>query len=246
MKNEVVTGMNRTGADMSPIDKKVLVEAATKAVPSAEGDATAIDLLRHEYMGLGETIGSVPPPATVKGAAGVVMDAAKGAHASVFIDKLGERLAFERTGTRLYDALLAKFDSSEALPGGPTREELAEIRDEELAHFELVRQAMLELGADPTAVTPSADVTAVSSIGLLQVITDPRINLKQSLEAALIAELIDNDGWPLLIELASAAGHDDLAQRFGQALAEEAEHLINVRSWVKQATIADATVGTPS
>jgi rubrerythrin len=237
MKNAVSLGKNRTGIDLSPVDKQLLIEGAAKAVPSMEGDESAMDETRAEYLEQGEQIGSMPPPGTVKGAASAVADAAKGASATVFLDKLGERLAFERTGTRLYAALIGKFDASEPLPGGPTRAELEKIYADERAHFEMLREAMLSLGADPTAITPSADVAAVSSMGIIQVMGDPRMNLKQSLEAILVAELVDNDGWTMLSELANAAGHKALVPRFQQALAQEAQHLMMVRTWVKNTTL---------
>lgn len=65
------------------------------------------------------------------------------------------------------------------------------------------------------------------------------MNLKQSLEAILVAELVDNDCWTTLIELARAGGHKALAERFEGALAEEAVHLVNVRAWVRNATLAE-------
>jgi hypothetical protein len=240
MKNTIELGKNRTGIDLSPVDKKLLIEGAATAVPSMEGDESAAAETRAEYLDEGQSIGSMPPPGTIKGAAGVVADVAKGANATVFLDKLGERLAFERTGTRLYAALIGKFDASEPLKGGPTRAELEKIHLEERAHFEMLREAMLSLGADPTAITPSADVAAVSSMGIIQVLGDPRMNLKQSLEAILVAELVDNDCWAMLTELANAAGHKALVPRFQQALAQEAQHLVMVRSWVKSSNLSQA------
>jgi rubrerythrin len=240
IKNEIELGKNRTGIDLSPVDKKLLIEGAENTVPSMAGDESAMDEARAEYLEQGEPIGSMPPPGTVKGAASTVVDLAKGTRAAVFLDKLGERLAFERTGSRLYSALLAKFDASEPLNGGPTRADLEKIHREETQHFELLREVMLGLGADPTAITPSADVAAVSSMGIIQVLGDPRMNLKQSLEAILIAELVDNDAWQMLSQLALAAGHDAIAQRFQKALTEEQEHLRNVRSWVKTSTLGEA------
>jgi len=239
MKNVTEMGKNRTGIDLSPIDKKLLMDGAANTVPTSDGDESAIDETRVEYAARGASIGSVPPPATIKGAAGAVRDMAKGANANVFIDKLGERLAFERTGTRLYGALLSKLDAASPLPAGPEREDLEQIQREEQAHFEMLREVMLSLGADPTAITPSADVTAVTSMGLIQVLGDPRMNLKQSLEAILVAELVDNDCWSTLIELARAGGHDAIATRFVRALEEEEVHLANVRTWVRNATIAE-------
>jgi rubrerythrin len=239
IKNTIEMGKNRTGIDLSPVDKDLMIEAGNATVPSMAGDASAIDDARAEYLEKGDSIGSMPPPGKVKGAAAAVVDMAKGAKATVFLDKLGERLAFERTGTRLYSALLAKFDASEPLPGGPTRAELEKIHADELAHFEMLREVMLSLGADPTAITPSADVAAVSSMGIIQVIGDPRMNLKQSLEAILVAELVDNDCWTVLSELAVAVGHQAVAKRFEQAIVDEREHLAKVRSWVMNATVAE-------
>ena len=236
MKNQVEMGKNRTGIALSPIDSQLLIEGAEQAEPSADGDDTAIDKARTAYAADGVPIGSMPPPVTVKGIAGGLVGAAKGKNTTVFLDKLGERLAFERTGTRLYGALLSKFDASDPLPAGPTRDELEQIHDEEEEHFVMLRDVMVSMGGDPTAVTPSADVAAVTSMGLLQVLGDPRMNLKQSLEAMLIAELADNDGWEALIELARTEGDASVVGRFEQALAEEQVHLDNVRLWVRGAT----------
>jgi hypothetical protein len=240
MKNTIELGKNRTGIDLSPIDKKLIIEGAQQAIPSMEGDESALEETRAEYLEEGESIGSMPPPGTVKGAASAVVDTVKGNKATVFLDKLGERLAFERTGSRLYAALLGKFDASEPLPGGPTRADLEKIHREEIKHFELLREVMLGLGADPTAITPSADVAAVSSMGIIQVLGDPRMNLKQSLEAILVAELVDNDSWAMLTQLATSGGHTAIAQKFQQALTEEQQHLVNVRMWVKNATLGES------
>jgi rubrerythrin len=237
MKNQTEIGKNRTGIALSPIDSQLLIQGAEAALPSMDGDETAISAARTAYAADGAPIGTMPPPVTVKGIAGSLADAAKGKNASVFLDKLGERLAFERTGTRLYGALISKFDASEPLPGGPARADLERIKSEEAAHFEMLREVMITMGGDPTALTPSADVAAVSSMGLLQVLGDPRMNLKQSLEAILVAELVDNDGWTMLIDLARTEGNEAVVRRFEQALADEQVHLSNVRRWVRGSTL---------
>ena len=63
----------------------------------------------------------MPPPTSLKGVAKTAVDMLKGSKPTVFIDKLGERAAFERTGTRLYQGALAKFDVLGSWDGGPTR-----------------------------------------------------------------------------------------------------------------------------
>lgn len=235
-----VTGHNRTGIALSPIDAKALIEAAQRTSPSMPGDDETASAMRLDYASDTEPLGSVPPPATVKGAAGAVVKAVKGESMSVFLDKIGERLAFERSGTRLYEGLITKFKASPKTKGGPKLEELLRFHADEHRHFEMLSEAMRSLGGDPTAVTPSADVAAVMSMGIPQVLADPRTTLAQCLDAILVAELADNESWNLLAALAEKFGHRDLASKFRAALAEEAEHLRSVRGWVTEMTLTDS------
>jgi rubrerythrin len=171
------------------------------------------------------------------------------------MDKIGERIAFERGGTRLYDALITKYQAVEALgeevlapadrlpglesasaagsiAGEAPMQTLMRIRNEELEHFRMLGEAMLKMGGDPTAMTPCADVQATATMGIMQVVTDPRTTFAQSLNAMLSAELTDNAAWELLIQLAEEAGETDLAGRFLGALAQEQEHLAIVKGWL--------------
>jgi len=238
MKNDATIGKNRTGIELSPLDKRSMLEHTELTHPSTETNGAVLAAARAEYYTMPDVIGSVPPPASAKGIAKTGLEALKGVNAAVLIDKLGERLAFERTGSRLYEALIEKCAAEGELPGGPTVPDLQEIHAEEVRHFELVRDALNSLGADPTTMTPSADNAAVQSMGLVKVITDARTTVKQSLEAILTAELVDNDSWALLIELTRTAGRDELLPRFEEARARELEHLANVRRWVRSATMA--------
>jgi rubrerythrin len=236
--NGTETGMNRTGIGMSPMHSKDLIDVAQRTAPSMAGDEQGIANARASYEA-GDKLGSVPPPATVKGAAGAVVKAVKGESMSVFMDRLGERLAFERSGTRLYDAVIAKFKAAPPEAGGPLLEELLEIRAEEMRHFELLQGVMKKLGGDPTALTPSADVAAVVSMGVPQLVGDPRATFTQCLQALLVAELTDTDGWYLLATLAEQLGHAELAAQFRDAQVREATHLERVRSWLTELTLKD-------
>jgi rubrerythrin len=215
-------GDNRTGIARYPRRTAAMVKGTREFPPSSRGSDENLAAVRIDYAREALPIGTLPP----------ALDAKPSESTIVFLDKLGARLAFERTGVRLYDGILAKHKALGSFDGGPSRAELERIRNEEHAHFMMLRQAAESLGADPTAVTPSADVQAVTSVGVLQVISDPRTTLLASLDAILIAELADNDGWECLIELARHAGHDGLAERFASALRDEVEHLENVRRWL--------------
>jgi rubrerythrin len=225
-------GTNRTGVSMSPIDSRALIEVTRNTPPSSNGGPASLLSLRANYIDDADPVGSMPPPVTLKGVVGTAGKVLRGQKLSVLLDKLGERLAFERTGFRLYDAVLQKFKELGSDRIGPSVAELKEIRDEEMRHFDLVRRSMESLGADPTAQTPCADITAVANMGLVQVVTDPRTNKAQCLSALLNAELIDNAGWELLIDLASELGHDKLVRAFRPAHALEEEHLTLVKNWL--------------
>jgi tRNA isopentenyl-2-thiomethyl-A-37 hydroxylase MiaE len=206
----------------------------TEAAEADPRQATALALARAELADEAPPLGTMPPPTSLKGAAKTLAKAFQGERATVFLDKLGERLAFERTGVRLYDAVLAKMPAARLTEGTLTVEEMRRFRDEELAHMHLVREALEAMGADPTAMTPCADLAGVQSIGLVNALTDPRTTLTQCLGALLTAELADNDGWKMLIAMTEAAGQDELAERFTQALAEEDHHLASVRTWIAE------------
>lgn len=242
MKKPIDTGMNRTGIGMSPMDSKATIEGAREAVSNPSYDLSGYVAIRDAYSKEAEPVGTVPPPPSVKGMAQTAMQALKGNKPTVFIDMLGERLAFERSGVRLYEALLSKFDAAHVHEGGPTREQIQHIHDEELKHFGMLMQAMEQLGADPTAVTPSADVTGVASMGVLQVLTDPRSTLTEALHAIHMVELLDNDAWQMMADLAEQLGQDDLAAQFREAKREEDEHLELVRTWLTNTLMGQAGI----
>jgi len=74
----------------------------------------------------------------------------------------------------------------------------------------------------------------------MQVVTDPRTTIPQSLNAILVAELADNASWEMLLQLAEETGHDEMAERFRAALAEEEQHLASVRQWLTAAVSNEA------
>lgn len=226
-------GANRTGAQTAPLRAKEMAENTGAVAADLQG-AVGIALARAELARAAPPVGTMPVPGNLKGIAKTAMKALQGEKATVFLDKLGERLAFERSGVRLYDALLAKVPAASKDEGTLTVEALRRFRDEELQHFHLCKEAMESLGGDPTAMTPCADVTAVASMGLFQVLTDPRTTLTQGLDAILTAELTDNDGWKILIAMAEGLGQDELARRFTAALAEEDVHLQSIRRWLAE------------
>ncbi len=234
-KARAMLSSNRTGAALAPARTEEMIAGTTEFPPSSPGDAEQIGELRATYAKTGEPIGTMPPPASLKGVAKTALKAITGGAPLLLLDKLGERLAFERSGTRLWEAAVAKLDAVGSFSGGPSRAQLVHIRDEEKMHFDMLRELMERLDADPTAVTPAANVVAVASMGLPQVLTDARTTMVQALEAILIAELADNECWPPLLELLVNGGYEDDARRLLCAVQSEREHLQCVRMWLAAA-----------
>jgi hypothetical protein len=234
-------GMNRTGTKYNLDEAIKTAEGAKKLTSPPKGDGLTVFCdKRMEYIRESDAVGTVPTPTTLKGMLSSLMEKMKkGDHS--FIDKLGERIAFERTGTRLYEALIAKYEGSSDKANFPDLTIIKKFHQEELSHFRLCCEAMEEIGGDPTAVTPSADVAGVAAAGWVQALGDPRINFKQSLEVILQAELVDNDCWDVLIEMAEDLGLNTLVEKFQTAKIEEDVHLSSIRSWVKEMNLAPGT-----
>lgn len=221
---------NRTGAAVSPKHTKALREASAK-MKQVSRNGHGIFELRCSYVDGGK-IGSVPHPQTLKGLGKSLVDLLKGARAPTLMDRLSERLCSERAAVRLYEGLIAKYEAMGSWPGGPELHELEHLRSEELEHFHFLYRQMEAIGSDPTALTPSADVMGVALMGIPQVIADPRTDLRQCMEAMLLAELADNAFWESLGPLALHMGHEKMAKDFHDALAVESRHLSLMRSWV--------------
>lgn len=209
---------NRTGIAAAPDRAAQMITAVEEFPPTSEGNALAVAAARVQYAQ--ESADEGPDRLRLA------------EETSLLLDKLGDRLAFERTGTRLYEALLSKHDAYGSFEGGPSRDDITLILSEELQHFRMLVELVKSLGGDPTELTPSANVQVTAWHGVGQVLVDPRTNLLQSLEAILMAELADNECWETLTGLAHLAGHEEVAERCEAAWLTEQEHLEKVRSWL--------------
>lgn len=245
MEQAMKLGTNKTGTDMSPIHTQEMLEGIEVMPTPQPGNLSSEATLRATYLQEAGPLGSVPIPATVKGVAKSLLKTVTGHHPEVFINKLGERLAYERSGVRVYDALIAKCEN--AIANGTAEQEidiakLNEFREQEAQHFILLKDNIKTLGGDPTAQTPDADAVGVGASGLMSVINDPRTSISQSLEAMLAIELADHAGWELLIKLAEDMGHSTMANDFRLALRQEDVHLTTIRAWYENLVRSQASM----
>lgn len=236
---------NRTGISAARVAAEETVEGACAGTPAPHFEGQGLAATRFAHSRGAAAVGTVPAPAVPTGAPRSVLESLPARHPPVFLDLLGERLAFERTGTRLYEAFMTKLEAAPSVEA-PPHEDLERIRDEELRHVGLLERACQIMGGDPTALTPSADVGAVASRGLINAVTDPRAAPLHGLQAILVLELVDNDGWLVLADLAARLGQDELAAEFRHAMAEEEEHLARVRAWLTAALDVEAGLAPES
>src|SRR5690625_1508028 len=139
-----MTMKNRTGVAMSPMDSEDIIDTAQNTPPSSSGDKSGFTSVENPYIETAEPVGSVPPPGTLKGAAKAVLGKFSGENPEMLINKLGERLAFERMGTRLYEYLINKCQAAQASSQIPI-DTLRRFREQELHHFKIVTQALESL-----------------------------------------------------------------------------------------------------
>lgn len=147
-------------------------------------------------------------------------------HRSRVIELLGERLAFERAAGKLYDAVLEKLRSR----GGPfesVRARLRFIREEEKAHQEWLEEQVQSLGGDPDRETDGS-LLLRAEWRLIAEETEGEHEPVELFQALLRAELLDNGGWEVLVELADRAQDEEARNALLQRLHEEQEHLLFV------------------
>ncbi len=150
-------------------------------------------------------------------------------HPEQLIDLLNERLTFERTGVRLYDSVLAKMRASEDPQVRGMLDIMQQYRDEEKEHEEWLEAQIRSLGGDAHAETEHSRLVMRESQGIEQVVMRGDEELPHLFHALMAAELVDNAGWELLVDLADEADDDEARDAFEFRLTEEEDHLDYLR-----------------
>ena len=142
------------------------------------------------------------------------------------IDKLCERLAVESGGVEIYQAVLAKLDDRSLSP------RLERYQREEAAHRDLLAAYLDRHGASERE-TPSARLAAHEGQAYLKLIEEAQTPA-QLLNILVTVELMDENGWEMLVNLARDLGDDELVRACTGALRQEKEHLRGVRGMAAQ------------
>ena len=149
------------------------------------------------------------------------------------IDLLNERLAFERAGVKLYDRVLEVCRGEQDENVKRMVPELEKHRDEEKEHEEWLEAQIRRLGGDAHAETEHSRLVTRESKGIEEVVMSDA-QLPHLLHAMLAAELVDNAGWDLLVQVADEADDRDAKKEFKKRLHQEEDHLLFVRKAVEK------------
>jgi bacterioferritin (cytochrome b1) len=148
--------------------------------------------------------------------------------AAKVIDVLNERLAFERAGVKLYDRILEVMRAAGDENVSRMLDEMQAHRDQEKEHEEWLEDQIRGLGGDAHAETDKSRLVTRESKGIEEVVMSDA-QLPHLLHALLAAELVDNAGWDLLVQIADEAGDRDAKKEFKKRLHEEEDHLLFLR-----------------
>ena len=161
------------------------------------------------------------------------------------IDLLSERLAFERSGVKLYDTLLGRLRATEDRTLKALLGDVKEHREEEKEHEEWLEGQIRALGGDAHAPTERSVLVQAESEGVERVMRRDD-SILHDFHALLTAELADNAGWDLLVQIADEFGDSAAKKEFKKRLHEEEKHLLFVRQTLLELTKRDVSVPPPS
>jgi bacterioferritin (cytochrome b1) len=140
-----------------------------------------------------------------------------------------ERAVFERSAVTLYDGLIGAIEDVDHPVLVSSMDALLRHRDEEEVHVAWVEELLAKLGGRPQRALSDAVTREARALG--QVIEHARGTgaLLPMFHAMLSSELMDLEGWRLLLDV--ARDHDDgrAVTELASIVAREEEHLALVR-----------------
>jgi hypothetical protein len=87
-------GSNLTGTALTPAALMAMNEASDELMPEEDIDTSEMEAQKLVAIAEADAVGSVPPPSSIKGAVKSGIARIKGGHPVIFMDKIGERIAF--------------------------------------------------------------------------------------------------------------------------------------------------------
>ncbi|HXU68461.1 MAG TPA: ferritin-like domain-containing protein [Polyangia bacterium] len=154
------------------------------------------------------------------------------------VDKLCERLAVETGGVDIYKAAIAKIRDRTMVS------RLERFMRDEAAHRDLLSGYLDRLGVADRE-TPSARLARLEGEAYLRLIGEAATEA-QVLNILLTVELMDENGWEMIVDLGRDLHDDEMVQTLDAALQDEKDHLRGVRGMLAGLTRAMMSAEEPS
>lgn len=152
-------------------------------------------------------------------------------HPDRLLDLLIERLTFERVSVELYDTILEKVKGRSETQVTTLVGTLEQHRNEEKEHVEWLETQIRSLGGDPQGTTERSELISREAKAIQEVVASED-RLPHLFHSLLTAELIDDAGWKLLLELADVADDDEAREELRKRAQVEEGHVVFVRNVV--------------
>lgn len=154
---------------------------------------------------------------------------------ALLLNKLAQRLSYERANVRFYEALIFKSLAAEQ---GVRRivsvDRLRQFRDEDVEHTVLLKTAIETLGADVDMWLPDAVPSQATQITMSKMLTKTHGDILQCLQSVVVFARNDADEWQMLYRLFSSMGLEKMTETFRQAWEEDQQQLTTLSAWVEQ------------
>ena len=145
------------------------------------------------------------------------------------VELLSERATFEKSAVGLYDALLDSLEQIDDDELVAAREKLEQCRDEEQEHADWLDDLLERLGGHPAHAMSEAVVRESRAIEQVIRTKPDGAGPLPMVYAMLSAELMDAEGWNLLLELADALDDAPAVRELRKRAEHESEHLELIR-----------------
>jgi rubrerythrin len=153
------------------------------------------------------------------------------------IDLLCERLAFERSGVKLYDRVIEALQGTTDAELHSLQATLEEHRAEEREHESWLEGQIRALGGETSLECDGARLASREAAGIEEVAAHDGGDLRHLFHALLAAEAMDETGWKLLVEVAEDAGDREARREFARRHSHEQEHLAFTRHLVERIAV---------
>lgn len=141
---------------------------------------------------------------------------------------LCERLEGERAAVMLYDAVIGKLRTSNEEGARRILPTIHEHRNEACEHEEWLAKTIESLGGSPHVRSAEAELVRRESAGMIDIVRNDD-DMQHLLHALMSAELLDNAGWDLLVELADEANDIEALRELERRKSEQEDHLVFLR-----------------